>query len=134
MSKVYVSSTFRDLRTCRQHVTEAVRLLRNQDVAMENYGAEPQPPLDKCLKDVAACDVYIGIFGRRLGWMPPGSAVSITEREYRQTPRFDQDMRRCYASAPLNSSRLNRTGFVGRPIAREDGAHGTTKQVFTRVT
>src|SRR4051794_37814307 len=28
--------------------------------------------------------------------------------------------------------RLNRTGFVGGPIAREDGVHGTTKQVLTR--
>jgi len=25
---------------------------------------------------------------------------------------------------------LNRTGFIGGPIQREDGTHGTTQQVF----
>jgi hypothetical protein len=92
MSKVYVSSTFRDLRTCRQSVTEAVRLLGHQDVAMEHYGAEPRPPLEKCLKDVEACEVYVGIFGRRYGWIPPGSTQSITEQEYRQAVRSEKDI------------------------------------------
>jgi transketolase len=31
-------------------------------------------------------------------------------------------------------SRVNRTGFVGGPIQREDGTHGTTQQVLPRVT
>jgi hypothetical protein len=28
---------------------------------------------------------------------------------------------------------MKRTGFVGGPIQREDGPHGTTKQVLARV-
>jgi len=28
---------------------------------------------------------------------------------------------------------VNRTGLVGGPIQREDGAHGTTQQVFPRI-
>lgn len=87
MSRVYVSSTFRDLRECRGAVEEAVRMLGHQDVAMEHYGAEPRPPLDKCLADVEASDIYIGIVGRRYGWIPPGSTQSITEQEYRQAVR-----------------------------------------------
>lgn len=92
MAKVYVSSTFRDLRDCRQAVEEAVRLLGHQDVAMEHYGADPSPPLDKCLRDVEASDVYLGIFGRRYGWVPPGSTQSITEQEYRHAVRLDKEM------------------------------------------
>ena len=63
MSKVFVSSTYRDLRSCRKEVEEAVRLLGHQDVVMEHYAAEPRPPLHKVLKDVEMCDVYVGIFG-----------------------------------------------------------------------
>ena len=91
MSKVYVSSTFRDLRVCRQSVAEAVRLLGHQDVAMEHYGAEPRPALEKCLRDVERSDVYVGMFGRRYGWVPPGSTQSITEQEYRQAVRSEKD-------------------------------------------
>jgi hypothetical protein len=92
MSKVYLSSTFRDLRACRQSVAEAIRLLGHQDVAMEHYGAEPRPPLEKCLKDVEACEVYVGIFGRRFGWIPQGSMQSITEQEYRQAAKSKKDI------------------------------------------
>jgi hypothetical protein len=92
MSKVYVSSTFRDLRDCRQAVEEAVRLLGHQDLAMEHYGADPRPPLEKCLRDVEASDVYLGIFGRRYGWVPPGSTQSITELEYRHAIRSDKEI------------------------------------------
>ena len=92
MSKIYVSSTFRDLRSCREEVEEAVRLLGHQDVAMEHYGSEPRPPLQKVLRDVEACDVYVGIFGRRYGWVPPGSTQSITEQEYRQARRAGKEI------------------------------------------
>src|SRR5215472_4476540 len=57
------------------------------DVAMEYYVAENQRSLDRCLTDVAACDLYIGIFAWRYGWVPPnedGLKLSITEREYRR--------------------------------------------------
>ena len=49
-------------------------------------------PLDRCLKDVADCDVYIGIFARRYGWVPPGERISITELEYRQAVRCKKDL------------------------------------------
>jgi hypothetical protein len=84
MSTVYISSTFRDLQICRAAVAEEVRLLGHQDIAMEHYGAEPRPPIEKCLNDVARSDIYLGIIARRYGWIPPGYARSITEEEYRQ--------------------------------------------------
>src|SRR5262249_658755 len=60
---------------------------RHQIVKMENYVAADQRPLDKCLKDVATCDVYVGIFARRYGYIPPKKNpqhLSITEREFRK--------------------------------------------------
>jgi cell division protein FtsZ len=55
----------------------------HEDIAMEYYVAENQRPLDKCLKDIASCDLYIGIFTQRYGYIPPEQQKSITELEYR---------------------------------------------------
>ena len=35
-------------------------------------------------------------------------------------------------SSFADSVYVNRTGFIGGPIPREDGAHATTQQVFSR--
>jgi hypothetical protein len=54
---------------------------------MEYYSATDQRPLDKCLSDVASCDLYIGIFAWRYGYIPPHGdpeARSITELEFRK--------------------------------------------------
>ena len=84
MTKVYVSATFRDLQECRAAVQLALRRLRVEDMAMESYVAEDRRPLDRCLADVAECDIYLGIFAWRYGFIPPGFDKSITELEYRE--------------------------------------------------
>jgi len=50
---------------------------------MEYYIAESRRPLAKCLDDVSSCDLYIGIFAWRYGYIPPGQKKSITELEFR---------------------------------------------------
>ncbi|MFK3981657.1 HEAT repeat domain-containing protein [Micromonospora sp. NPDC050397] len=84
MTKVYVSATFRDLQECRAAVQLALRRLRVEDMAMESYVAEDRRPLERCLEDVRECDVYVGIFAWRYGFVPPGHTRSITELEYRE--------------------------------------------------
>jgi hypothetical protein len=89
LAKVYVSSTYTDLVEQREAVARQVAKLRGyQLVAMENYVASDQRPLQQCLDDVAACDVYVGIFAWRYGFVPPASENpeqrSITELEYRK--------------------------------------------------
>ena len=54
---------------------------------MEDYVATDQRPLDKVLKDVANCDIYVGIFAWRYGYIPDKDNPhrrSITELEYRK--------------------------------------------------
>ncbi len=46
--------------------------------------ATDQRPLDKCLSDVAECDIYVGILAWRYGYIPPSQERSITALEYRQ--------------------------------------------------
>ncbi|MDO9285437.1 MAG: DUF4062 domain-containing protein [Aquabacterium sp.] len=83
MSTIYVSSTFADLRLHRQALSLAIRRLGHVDIAMEYYLAEDARPLDRCLRDAARCDLYVGLFARRYGFCPPGEQRSITELEFR---------------------------------------------------
>ena len=49
---------------------------------MEVFGARPEEPLKACLSEIQACDIFIGIYAHRYGYVPSGSHVSITEAEY----------------------------------------------------
>ena len=60
------------------------------DVArMEAYTAADERPLEKCLRDVAQSDIYVGVYAWRYGYEPPAEhgnpdGKSITELEYRK--------------------------------------------------
>ncbi|MFM9881997.1 MAG: DUF4062 domain-containing protein [Burkholderiales bacterium] len=92
MARVYVSSTYEDMKDCREVVLSVLRAQKHQAVGMEDYTAESSRPLDKCLRDVANCDAYVGIFGWRYGFVPKDGnpeALSITELEYRKAKELD---------------------------------------------
>jgi tetratricopeptide (TPR) repeat protein len=85
-ARVYVSSTYGDLKEHREKVYRALRKLGHDAIAMEDYVAADERPLAKCLEDVAACDLYVGIFAHRYGYVPDHDNPdrrSITELEYR---------------------------------------------------
>src|SRR4051812_43213272 len=84
MSLVYISSTFEDLRAERQAAYQGVRRLRHDAIAMEDYVAADQRPLDRCLADVRRSDIYVGLLGWRYGYVPAGRTRSITELEFRE--------------------------------------------------
>ena len=83
MARVYVSSTYSDLVEHRAAVYRVLRQLRHDVRAMEDYVAVDERPVDECLADVATCDVYVGIFAWRYGYIPPAEqnpqGLSITE-------------------------------------------------------
>lgn len=90
--KVYISSTYRDLKNHRQQVIEFFRKKTIGEIfdliSMEGYVADNTEPAIECLQDVAQCDIYILIIGNRYGYIPPNTSVnpaqlSITELEYR---------------------------------------------------
>src|SRR4030042_752889 len=85
MTKIYISSTYSDLKEYREAVYHTLRQMRYDVIAMEDYVAADQRPLDRCLADVAECDVYIGIFAWRYGYIPSKNnpeGKSITELEF----------------------------------------------------
>jgi hypothetical protein len=96
MAKIYLSSTYGDLKEFRKAVYHALRQMQEDVIAMEDYVASDQRPLDKCLADVDECEAYVGLFAWRYGYIPQEGnprRLSITEREYRRAkargkPRF----------------------------------------------
>jgi len=87
MARIYVSSTFSDLEEYRAKVIHTINgMADHKAVAMEYYPAADRPPVEKCLADVAGCEVYVGIFAWRYGYIPfdcNPEGKSITELEYR---------------------------------------------------
>ena len=86
MARIYLSSTYGDLKEHREKAYGALRQLGHDAIAMEDYVATDQRPLAKCLEDLAGCDLYVGIFAHRYGHIPDHDNPdrrSITELEYR---------------------------------------------------
>jgi hypothetical protein len=83
MARVYVSSTFRDLKDHREAVYVALRRLGHQSVAMEQWAASDRAPLERSLEAVRDSDVIVAIVAWRYGWIPEGQQYSITELELR---------------------------------------------------
>ena len=95
--RIFVSSSFEDLREHRAAAIRVLRQLGHEVVAMEDLVAGQAVPLRRVLQDVERCDVYVGFFAWRYGFVPaaagPGSPLpdvpgasagttSITHYEY----------------------------------------------------
>ena len=87
--RVYLSSTFEDLKDYRVAAFEAMEKAGLDVARMEAYASADARPLDLCLSDVARSDIYVGLFAWRYGYEPLAehgnpAAKSITELEYRR--------------------------------------------------
>ncbi len=89
--RVYLSSTFEDLKDYRQAVFDGLDKAGLNVARMESYPAMDRRPLQQCLTDVARSHVYVGLFAWRYGYTPPPDenpeGKSITELEYREAQR-----------------------------------------------
>jgi hypothetical protein len=70
MPRIYISSTYSDLKDAREAVYGVLRKMGHDAIAVEDYVATDQRPLDKCLADVDSCDIYVGVFA----WHPASKA------------------------------------------------------------
>lgn len=102
MKRVFVSSTSKDLKEHREAVRDAIIKMKMFPVMMEDFSAEPTPPVDLCMREVDHSDIYIGIFAHRYGYRPEGSEISITEMEYDRAVENDIP-RLCFLVDPTYS-------------------------------
>ncbi|ELS05034.1 hypothetical protein Xen7305DRAFT_00047730 [Xenococcus sp. PCC 7305] len=138
MAKIYISSTYSDLKEYREKVYKALRKINHDPRAMEDYVATGKyPPLDKCLSDVAGSDMYVGIFAWRYGYIPTDGnpqRKSITELEYRQALKTDKP---CFiflldkkaAWLPDQMDKITGDGNTGKCIEELRQELGTDKLV-----
>lgn len=83
--KVYLSSTYLDLKSHRKTVALALRKAQYDVLMMEEYAARDAAVEFACKGDVLACDAYVGLFAWRYGHVPEeGNPAhkSVTEMEY----------------------------------------------------
>lgn len=81
--RVFVSSTYIDLIDYRKAAEKAINDQKQKYVGMDHMGAMTEEPTDACLEMVEECDLFIGIYAWRYGYVPEGDDYSITEQEYR---------------------------------------------------
>lgn len=69
--RIFVSSSFEDLRDHRSAAIRVLRQLGHEVLAMEDMVSGAAAPLAKVLEMVDRSDAYVGIFAWRYGYVPP---------------------------------------------------------------
>ena len=82
--RVFVGSTYTDLKSYREAVRDSLHRLELIVRGMEYFGAQPDDPLSECINIVRSCKIYIGIFGMRYGSIREGQQKSMTHLEYEE--------------------------------------------------
>ncbi|HEY8209590.1 MAG TPA: SUMF1/EgtB/PvdO family nonheme iron enzyme [Myxococcaceae bacterium] len=84
--RVFISSTFQDIKDLRPKVEAAVKRAGMTPVGMEWFTADDRPTVQMCVDRVKACDVFVCLVAHRFGWVPEGQAKgeekSVTWLEY----------------------------------------------------
>jgi len=80
--RVFVSSTSRDLMAERKAVAAMLTKSEWLVTAMEHWDAIPSDATTVSVDGVSKCNVFVGIYGSRYGFIPPGGGTSITEPYY----------------------------------------------------
>ncbi|NUO80220.1 DUF4062 domain-containing protein [candidate division KSB1 bacterium] len=88
--KIFLSSTYLDLKDYRQAAIEVVNRYQCVPLAMEFFGALPEEPAKVCDKEVTACDIFVGIYAHRFGFVPKGKKKSITQQEYELAKKLNK--------------------------------------------
>src|ERR1700756_560250 len=74
--RIFVSSSFLDLQEYRTAAIRVLRQLGHEVVAMEDFVAASNLPLKQVLEKLERCDLYVGLFAWRYGFVPKKSDAS----------------------------------------------------------
>ncbi len=80
--KIFVSSTFEDLKDFRKEINELINGWGLINVVMERFPAHPSPPQEIIKKAIEESDIFIGIYAWRYGSKMKNKKISYTEYEY----------------------------------------------------
>jgi hypothetical protein len=82
--KLFVSSTFRDLRPERDATIATLQRSKFLAIGMEYFASEPDSPRAVALRNLADSDVMILLIGFRAGSMIPSDTITYTGAEFEQ--------------------------------------------------
>ncbi len=80
--KIFVSSTYVDLKEYRDKAREAIEESGNEFVGMETFQSHTHEPTEFCPEKLEECDALVLIVAYRYGNIPDGQTISITHLEY----------------------------------------------------
>lgn len=80
--KIFLSSTQIDLSKARQNIIKYLGVLKSDVLAMEVFGSDESMPVDFSLQQLRKCNIFIGIYAERYGFVDINTGKSITELEY----------------------------------------------------
>jgi hypothetical protein len=86
--KIFVSSTYLDLREYRVEVRKAIEERGNEFVGMEIFHSHTHEPSEFCPERVEECDAFVLLVAYRYGNIPEGGKISITHLEYEHALRY----------------------------------------------
>ena len=81
---IFISSTQTDLQSERDAVQAVIESIGHKCVRAETLDSPGVSPEEACRTMARECDIYIGIYGGKYGYVPPHLGVSVTEYEYQQ--------------------------------------------------
>ena len=81
--QVFISSTYKDLKTARKRVSETILSMGHFPVGMEMFGASDDEQWKIIQKTIDLSDYYIVIVGKCFGSQVPGEDISYTQKEFR---------------------------------------------------
>jgi len=80
--KIFVSSTYLDLKKYRVEVRKAIEESGNEFVGMETFQSHTHEPTEFCPERVEECNAFVLLVAYRYGNIPEGEKISITDLEY----------------------------------------------------
>jgi len=89
--KVFISSTYLDLKEYRQTAIDIVNRYECVPLAMEHFMSQPKEPEEVCENEIGECDIFVGIYAHRFGFCPEGGKKSITQLEYELAGRLGKE-------------------------------------------
>lgn len=117
---VMISSTSKDLPAHRAKVEDACLRQNMFPKMMEHLHSSDSTPIEASLQLVDQGDIYLGVIGRRYGYIPPGCEKSITEMEYDRALQNDRINRVMFLMDEKHPPTENedRTGDNAEKLAR----------------
>lgn len=83
--KVFISSTYEDLKGHREKAKTAIEISGNKFVGMETFGPHTEAPPKFCPEKVDECNAFILLVAYRYGYIPDEQeGLSITHKEYQE--------------------------------------------------